>query len=179
MSDWTLRLARPEDAVAFPDIERSAARAFAAIEGLESLVDAWPMPEQRHRLLIAKGHCLTALVEDAIAGFLAAERFGRALHIWEMSVAERFQRRGIGAGLVRAATVDAANVGCQSVTLTTFADIAWNAPFYARLGFERIADLSVWPRLAGLVEEEGAHIGAVHERVAMVRFVGAEAAEIA
>ena len=172
MTDWTLRLARPGDAAAFPDVERSAARAFATVEGLESLVDAWPMPEERHRLLIAKGHCLTALVDEEIAGFLAAERFGRALHIWEMSVAEPFQRRGIGAGLVRASTIDAANVGCQSVTLTTFADVAWNAPFYERLGFEPIDDLAAWPRLAGLIADERASFGAVHERVAMVRFSG-------
>ena len=42
---------------------------------------------------------------------------------------------GIGAGLVRAAQIDARNTGIKALTLTTFRDVAWNAPFYARLGF--------------------------------------------
>lgn len=171
MNDWSLRLARSEDASHFPAIERSAARAFGEIEGLETLVDGWALPEERHRLLIAKGHCLTALVDDEIAGFVAAERFGRALHVWEMSVASAFQRHGIGSGLVRASGVDAANAGCQCLTLTTFAQVPWNAPFYARLGFERIDNLAAWPRLAMLLEEERDSFGEVHERWAMVRFL--------
>lgn len=171
MSDWSLRLARADDAAAFPAIERSAARAFGQVEGLESLVDGWTMPVERHRLLIAKGHCLTASVDDAIAGFLVGERFGRALHIHEMSVAENFQQRGIGAGLVRACGIDAANAGCECLTLTTFAEVPWNAPFYRRLGFELITDLAAWPRLSASLREERASFGEVQKRIAMVRFL--------
>lgn len=171
MNDWSLRLARPGDASHFPAVEHSAAQAFGEIEGLETLVDGWSIPEERHRLLIAKGHCLTALVDDRIVGFVAAERFGRALHLWEMSVASDFQRHGIGSGLVRACAIDAANAGCQCLTLTTFAQVPWNAPFYARRGFERIEDLAAWPRLAQLLEEENESFGKSHERNAMVRFL--------
>jgi predicted N-acetyltransferase YhbS len=171
MSDWSLRLARPEDARHFPAIERSAAQAFADIEGLEPLVEGQTIPEERHRLLIAKGHCLTALVADTIAGFLSAERFGRALHIHEMSVDRRHQRGGIGAGLARVCGIDAANVGCECLTLTTFLDVEWNAPFYARLGFERIEDLEAWPRLGEALREERESVGATQERIAMVRFL--------
>ena len=160
MNDWSLRLARPGDASHFPAVEHSAAQAFGEIEGLETLVDGWSIPEERHRLLIAKGHCLTALVDDQIAGFVAAERFGRALHLWEMSVASDFQRHAIGSGLVRACAIDA-----------PFAQVPWNAPFYARLGFERIEDLAAWPRLAQLLEEENESFGKSHERIAMVRFL--------
>ena len=78
---------------------------------------------------------------------------------------------GIGAGLVRACGIDAANAGCECLTLTTFADVEWNAPFYARLGFERIEDLAAWPRLAETLAEVRDSFGAVKERIAMVRFL--------
>ena len=65
--------------------------------------------------LIRKGHSLVAHVNEgageAMAGFLVAQPFSRELHIWEMDVAPAFQRRGIGAGLVRAAQIDARNTG--------------------------------------------------------------------
>jgi hypothetical protein len=43
-----------------------------------------------------------------------------------------------------------------SVTLTTFRDIAWNAPFYARCGFAELADRDLNPRLAAIRVREAA-----------------------
>ncbi len=50
-----------------------------------------------------------------------------------------FQQRGIGGGLMRACMIDARNSGFCALTLTTFRDVAWNAPFYSRLGFFEVA----------------------------------------
>ena len=47
-------------------------------------------------------------------------------------------RQGLGARLVVAACRWAARQGYEGVTLTTFRDVAWNQPFYTRLGFEII-----------------------------------------
>jgi GNAT superfamily N-acetyltransferase len=148
-SDWSLRLARPDDAEAMPAIERAAADLFAQDPDLAGLDpdDTWT-PEELARL-IRKGHCLVAHVGEDMAGFLVAEPFRRELHIWEMDVHPRFQQRGIGAGLVRAAQIDARNTGFKALTLTTFRDLAWNAPFYTRLGFEEVTALDAHPRLAG------------------------------
>lgn len=149
--DWSLRLARAADAEAMPGIERAAAVAFA---GEPSVDPARTRSEDDYARLIRKGHSLVAYVGDAMAGFLVAEPFRRELHIWEMGVAPAFQRRGVGSGLVRAAQIDARNTGFKALTLTTFRDLAWNGPFYARLGFEEVTALDAHLRLAGELANE-------------------------
>jgi hypothetical protein len=44
--------------------------------------------------------------------------------------------------------------GHREITLTTFRDVAWNAPFYARLGFA-VVDRDDWPpAIAAIVADE-------------------------
>ncbi|MEE4317531.1 MAG: GNAT family N-acetyltransferase [Erythrobacter sp.] len=175
MSDWSLRLARPADAAAMPAIEQAAAVAFAAEPGLEHLDFTRTRSEADFARLIRKGHCLVVHVNDGagetMAGFLVAEPFRRELHIWEMDVAPAFQRRGIGAGLVRAAMVDARNSGFRALTLTTFRDVAWNGPFYARLGFEEVTALDAHLRLAGELANEVDDGLPADRRCAMICFL--------
>lgn len=166
--DWSLRLARPEDAAAMPGIERAAAAAFT---GEPAIDPAHTRSEADYARLIRKGHCLVAHAGDAMAGFLVAEPFRRELHIWEMDVAPAFQRRGIGAGLVRAAQIDARNTGFKALTLTTFRDLAWNGPFYARLGFEEVTALDAHIRLAGELAVEVDNGLPADRRCAMICFL--------
>lgn len=167
-ADWSLRLARSADAAAMPAIERAAAIAFAS----EPSIDPdRTRAEADFARLIRKGHCLVAHVGEAMAGFLVAEPFRRELHIWEMDVAPAFQRRGIGAGLVRAAQIDARNTGFKALTLTTFRDLEWNAPFYARLGFEEVTALDAHLRLSGELANEVDDGLPAERRCAMICFL--------
>ncbi|HSF12863.1 MAG TPA: GNAT family N-acetyltransferase [Erythrobacter sp.] len=168
MSSWSLRLARVEDAATMPVIERAAAVAFS---GEASIDPDAVRDEAAYARLIRRGHCLVALVGETPAGFLAAEPFSRELHIWEMDVDPRFQRRGIGAVLVRAAQIDARNTGFRALTLTTFRDLAWNAPFYARLGFDEVTALDAHPRLAGELAVEVDNGLPADRRCAMICFL--------
>ncbi len=171
MSDWSLRLARPEDAEVMPSIERAASALFASDPQLAELDLSESLKPDRLRRLIRKGHCLVSHVESEAAGFLACEPFGRELHIWEMDVHPRFQRRGIGAGLVRACAIDARNSGFKAVTLTTFRDVEWNGPFYTRIGFEEVTALDAHPRLAGELAVEADQGLPVERRCAMILFL--------
>lgn len=168
---WSLRLARPADAEAMPAIERAAAEMFTHDPGLERFDpdDTWEVADLQR--LIRKGHCLVAHVGEEMAGFLVAEPFRRELHIWEMNVHPRFQQRGIGAGLVRAAQIDARNTGFKALTLTTFRDLAWNGPFYARLGFEEVTALDAHLRLAGELANEVDDGLPADRRCAMICFL--------
>lgn len=166
--NWSLRLARPEDAAAMPGIERAAAVAFA---GEPSVDPARTRLEADYARLIRRGHSLVAHVGEAMAGFLVAQPFSRELHIWEMDVAPTFQRRGIGAGLVRAAQIDARNTGFKALTLTTFRDLAWNGPFYSRLGFEEVTALDAHIRLAGELAVEVDDGLPADRRCAMICFL--------
>jgi len=151
-----------------PGIERAAAVAFAD----EPSVDpARTRSQADYARLIRRGHSLVAHVGEAMAGFLVAQPFSRELHIWEMDVAPAFQRRGIGSGLVRAAMIDARNTGFRALTLTTFRDLAWNGPFYARLGFEEVTALDAHPRLAGELANEVDDGLPADRRCAMICFL--------
>lgn len=165
---WSLRLARPADAEAMPAVERAAATAFADEPSIDPARTRSPEDFAR---LIRRGHSLVAHVRDTMAGFLVAQPFSRELHIWEMDVAPTFQRRGIGAGLVRAAQIDARNTGFRALTLTTFRDLPWNGPFYARLGFEEVTALDAHPRLAGELANEVDDGLPADRRCAMICFL--------
>ena len=171
MMDWSLRLARLDDAEAMPPIESAAGELFKQVEGLADIAGTQTLPVDRLKRYIRKGHCLVAHVGDAMAGFLVNEPFRRELHIWECDVHPDFQQKGIGAGLIRACLIDARNSGFSAVTLTTFRDVPWNAPFYARLGFEEVSALDAHPRLAGELALEADHGLPIERRCAMIAFL--------
>ena len=92
--------------------------------------------------------------------------FGRELHVYEFSVHPDWQGRGIGTALLRACQIDARNCGFTAVTLTTFEQVPWNAPFYRRMGF-RDVDPVEHQRLARELANDAAHGFPAGSRVAM------------
>ena len=58
-------------------------------------------------------------------------------------------------------------VWATEITLTTFAEVAFNAPFYTKLGFERLAEQALGPRLSAVLAEEAAHGFPAGSRCAM------------
>ncbi|MBX7458265.1 GNAT family N-acetyltransferase [Qipengyuania sp. 1NDH17] len=171
MSDFSIRLARAEDADALPAIELAAGKIFDGVEGLSGVsgMDAVSADEQRR--LIRKGHSLVAEADGRIIGFLSTEPFRRELHIREFSVHPDHQGQGIGSVLLRAADIDARNSGFAALTLTTFVDVPWNGPFYARHGFKTVTDLDAHPRLKADIEQEVQHGLPRERRIAMIRFL--------
>jgi GNAT superfamily N-acetyltransferase len=101
-------------------------------------------------------------------GFVQVGEADGNAHIDEVSVLPGQMRRGIGTQLVLAACGWAATNGYEAVTLTTFADVPWNGPFYARLGFVEIDDIG--PDVAERREaERAAGLDEVGRRIVMRR----------
>jgi GNAT superfamily N-acetyltransferase len=149
----TIRLAVRVDAALLPDIERSAGAVFRSVPDLAWIADDDVMSVEAHERLIKAGTCWIA--EDAKPiGFISAELFGADLHIWEISVHADRQGQGIGRRLIEAAVDYARRNGFAAVTLTTFREIAWNEPYYARLGFVTLADDALCPRLRNVFDTE-------------------------
>ncbi|HET9149944.1 MAG TPA: GNAT family N-acetyltransferase, partial [Alphaproteobacteria bacterium] len=84
---------------------------------------------------IGAGGVRVTEVDGVVAGFIAAAPLGQALHIHVLAVHHHHQRQGIGTALLAATRIAAAEQGFGEMTLTTFANVSFNAPFYARLGF--------------------------------------------
>lgn len=57
--------------------------------------------------------------------------------------------------------------GLTALTLTTFTDVPWNAPYYARLGFRALSESELTPGLRRIRAEEAAHGLARWPRVCM------------
>jgi GNAT superfamily N-acetyltransferase len=163
-----IRFAAPEDAQLLPAIEISAAQAFRVIDELSWLAESPPMSVERHSQLIALSTCWVALdIESRPQGFLSAERHGNNLHIYELSVMQSMQGQNIGRRLIEAAKNYARLSRLNFVTLTTFINVPWNAPFYSRVGFQTQAATDLDQRLAAILHEEYKHGFAPGSRCAM------------
>ncbi|MEU1144439.1 GNAT family N-acetyltransferase [Streptomyces sp. NPDC005863] len=160
-----LRPATAADLPALQDIERAAGEAFRAL-GMAAIADDEPFTiEELERYRSAGGAWVAAgvpadtdatpvaylageLLADPLADPLAEpDGAGPAFHIEQVSVHPRAARRGIGRALIGHATDHARMLGATALTLTTFADVPWNAPYYARIGFRPLGDAELTPAL--------------------------------
>ena len=83
-------------------------------------------------------------------GFALLESRGRDACLEELDVDPAYGRRGLGRRLVEAVRDAARERGHRRLVLTTFRDVAWNAPFYLRLGFTVVAVGELDPGLQAL-----------------------------
>jgi len=167
-ADFLVRLARPDEADALPPIERSAGNLFLGAPGLAWVADHTLTPASFYGPLIEAGTVWVAVgPEGGAVGFLAAEAVDCDLHVWELAVHSEAQRRGLGRRLMRTVLDHARAQGLEALTLTTFRDVDWNAPFYAALGFRVLEDreLGVW--LAEILRGEAARGLPAERRCAM------------
>jgi GNAT superfamily N-acetyltransferase len=150
------------------DIERRAGRAFADV-GLPEIAADDPGSVEWLAGFAKAGRAWVAVdADDRPIAYLIACVLDGALHIEQVSVDPDHARRGIGAALVDHAAERARAEGLHALTLTTFRDVPWNAPYYERLGFVVFDDLG--PELAARVAHEAEAIPGDAPRVAMRRF---------
>lgn len=161
----TVRPTRPGDVTALPAIERAAGERFRDYPELAWLAEGEVISAEQHLDYAERGLSWLALANDQPVGFILAELHVSSLFIVELSVHLDWQGKGIGRRLIACVADQARKRGLASLTLTTFRDVPWNAPFYARLGFEKMTTLT--PELRQKREEETAHGFAYETRCAM------------
>ena len=153
---FVVRPARPDDLPALPEVERRASALFAGYDVEEGvLADVTTLAD--FETAAARGLLWVAAdPDDAPVGFALAEMIDGNVHLDELDVAPEFGRRGLGAALVREVCAYAERTGVAAVTLTTFRDVPWNAPFYTKLGFEPVPEAEWTPELRRTVAKETA-----------------------
>lgn len=101
------------------------------------------------------GLLLAAFTADSIpVGFIAGTFENRWMHIAEIDVHPDWQCKGIGRLLMQAMLSSARQRGLTGATLTTDKMVAFNAKFYASLGFEIVEGESCPLHLIRQKEEE-------------------------
>jgi GNAT superfamily N-acetyltransferase len=141
-----IREARPDEYEALRAIEDAADAMFAEVG-----IGPFRQSEEENHLAQA---AVVFAVGDPAVGFACVEVVDAAAHIWQLSVHPRAGRQGRGRALVKSVCDWAVANGLPAVTLTTFRDVPWNGPFYARLGFREVEDLT--PGLAAMRQHERA-----------------------
>ncbi|MEZ6001994.1 GNAT family N-acetyltransferase [Hyphomonas sp.] len=108
---------------------------------------------------------------DLPAGFALVSHRGGTLYLDQISVHPDHGRRGLGGELVRHVLQVAKQRRLKQVTLSTFRDVPWNAPFYGKLGFREIPrkDMADWMLDLEKIQAESLDVS---RRCFMVRKIG-------
>jgi len=127
-----IRFAQPADADLIEQIENEADRLLTDRLNPEQ----WPAAPSGNERLAQPGFLLIIEVQKGnIAGFAHVIEVDTMCHLEQLSVRPEHSRRGLGRELLDAARERAQERGYKQISLRTYADIPWNAPFYERAGF--------------------------------------------
>jgi GNAT superfamily N-acetyltransferase len=151
-----IRAVRLDELPVLQDIERAAGQCFRDI-GMPEIAEDEPLPlGELARYRDAGLAWVVADDSDAAVAYLIADRVDGNLHVEQVSVHPGSARRGVGRSLLDHLAARAASEGAPAVTLTTFAQVPWNAPYYARCGFQLMDDTRLTPGLRKIREREPA-----------------------
>ncbi|WP_399084053.1 GNAT family N-acetyltransferase [Streptomyces sp. BBFR2] len=149
-----IRLARDAELPALRTLESAAGAPFREV-GMAAVADDEPPTTETLSAALRAGRLLVADAgdgaPDGLAGYLMWEPVDGATHIEQVSVAPAYAHRRIGQALIDRAAHDG---GDRPLTLTTFRDVPWNAPYYTRLGFRPLPDAELTPGLRALRAHE-------------------------
>ena len=156
--DFEVRLAEFSDIPYLPEIERAAAslyQDYVTSLGLTKTLFERVTPSDYLQRAQRDGRLwVAALGNGMLIGFALVAILNESAHIAELNVLPRYGRKGVGSALVRTVCTWAADAQLSSVTVSTFKDILWNAPFYRHLGFHAMNPTDLSPAYAQLVRSE-------------------------
>lgn len=136
-------------------LERAAGEPFRAL-GMARIADDEPPSLDDLDGYRRAGRAWVATVpgDAAPAAYLLWEPVDDAAHIEQVSVHPRAARQGVGRALIGHTAGQATGAGLRALTLTTFTDVPWNAPYYARIGFRTLAETELTPGLRAVRAHE-------------------------
>jgi GNAT superfamily N-acetyltransferase len=136
------------------EIEIEAGRAFADI-GMDAVASDDPFSiDELLRYQNARRAWVAVDGRDRPVGYVVVDLVAGNAHVEQVSVRPAFGRRGIGRALIEHIVSWGRERGLPALTLTTFRDVAWNAPYYERCGFRVLRPGEVTPELAAIRSHE-------------------------
>lgn len=168
LGDLRLRAAELADIEPVRAIERASASRFLATDRAW-LADDDPTDVKTLAERVAAGGLLVACDGEVPVAFVMFREVEGCGYIEQVDVLPSHERRGIGARLIAAVADLAPERGWPALTLSTFKDVPFNAPYYRRLGFEDVEVLT--PGMAEIRAEHEARGLDERSRVFMRRRV--------
>jgi GNAT superfamily N-acetyltransferase len=171
-SDYKIRPAGTEDLVTLAEIERAAAKLFLDTPYV-FLVDDEPLSLDFVVEQFQSGRVWVAVDgRDITIGYAIAQEVDQAAYLRQIDVHPAHGRRGIGRALVECVCVWARSQNYHRILLSTFFDIGWNAPFYAKLGFQILPEVEQSSGLQQIRLKEAEAGLPIDRRVIMYRDLG-------
>ena len=152
----SIRSAIPHDVPVLGGIEREAGLLFADI-GMPEIAADDPLSEDVLMEGVNDGLLWVAVDQGDNAlpvAYLLAVMLDESLHIEQLTVHPGYARQRIGSRLIDVCGDRAIACGYRSLTLTTFRDVPWNAPYYRRIGFMEVPGSQIPPALREIIRQE-------------------------
>lgn len=170
MGEYRVRPAREADAAACRRIEIAADEMFRGLDLHDPDPDDTNLTDDVLAAAAREGRLWVAATKaDEPVGFALATVLDGHGHLYELDVDPAHGRRGLGRRLIETVVNWASGEGFPHVTLTTYSDVPWNAPYYERCGFRTLTPDELTPALRTLVAEEAARGLPPDTRVVMRR----------
>lgn len=166
-----IRLARFDDLLALRVLERAAGEPFRDFD-MDAVANDEP-PALEDLLVFQRGGRARVATDaaDRPVGYLLVDVVDDAAHVEQVSVHPNHARQGLGRQLIETASAWAQGRRLTALTLTTFARVPWNAPYYARLGFHVVPQEHLSAGMRGIRDREAARGLDAWPRVSMSRAV--------
>ncbi|WP_328322201.1 GNAT family N-acetyltransferase [Kribbella sp. NBC_00382] len=171
MTSTTIRLSRVDELPLLRSIEKAAGVLFHEI-GMTDVAEHPPPSLEAFAAYQRAGLAWTADLSGQAVGFVLVKLVDGCAHIEQVSVHPAHGRQGIGRLLISAVERWGAEQGLAALTLSTFRNVAFNGPYYARLGFRELVEIT--PGLAEIQREETAMGLDPAERIFMRREIETE-----
>jgi GNAT superfamily N-acetyltransferase len=137
-SNYQIRPARFEELPLLSHIENSAAAlfldtpyAFLVNDDPLSLNFVQQQFQARRVWIAVDSH-------EIVVGYAIAREVDETLYLQQIDVEPEHGLRGIGTALIKTVCAWAKQQGYSIVSLSTFRDLPWNAPFYSKMGFHPV-----------------------------------------
>ncbi len=168
MSDaYQIRAAVEADIDAMRAVEQRAGQLFRTI-GYDFCADGPNRGHEEHRRVMKAGVTYVVTTPTtAIAGFAMFEPMDGDVHLVEIDVDPDHQRQGLARRMIAHGAEWSTAKDFDGMTLTTYRDVSWNAPFYRRLGFVDLEPDANRPGLLDVVRKEAAWGFALRPRITM------------
>lgn len=150
-------------------IEASAGKLFRKVN--MAAVGDGELPALEQLLpAVRDGRVMVAVEDDGSTSAFVLNSWvdGRA-HLDQVSVDPTCAGRGLGRELISAAEQWRRERGSSAMTLTTFADVPWNGPYYRRLGWRDLPAAELGPELAAIRRHEASLGLDAWPRTAMIK----------
>lgn len=149
----SVRPGRPADVESMQQIEIAAGSLFAEI-GMHDVAEDGAHETELLAGHVAAGRAWVAEVDGVVCGYALIDILDSQAHLEQVTVHPGYSRRGIGRTIIDQVAEWARTQGYTTMTLLTFREVAWNGPYYRRLGFVDVPDSDMGPELAALRAHE-------------------------